>query len=824
MGAVYEARDPRLGRHVAIKVLTASFAQDEARVRRFEHESRVVAMLSHPNIVTVHDVGSDATSPYLVTELLEGSTLRHHLHGRLAAERALRYACQIAQGLAAAHGKGIVHRDLKPENLFVERSGRVKVLDFGVAKSMLPAESDASWTESTLTGPGEVIGTVGYMSPEQVTLRQVDHRSDIFSLGAVLYEMLTGRRAFSGSSASETMAAILRDDPDLTDIGPEAVSAVVRRCLAKDPDDRFQSASDLSFQLDALSARVSSSDRTPTPRRGVAAALLVAVLAALAGAAMAWIAARAGSAPATPSVRYERLTFRSGIVHAGRIAPDGQTILYNASWDGEPNELFSTRLGSPESRSLGHKDADLLAVSSTGELAVTLHPSRRGVAGGLGTLARVGLSGNTPRQLLDNVVAADWSSDGSLVAVRVVGGKSRIEFPIGTPIYETDSPVTSIRISPDGVRLALFEGASVITIDRQRNRRVLTDGWFYPSTVAWSPDGTEVWFSASENVPTLATAGIFAVTLDGKVRSVVQAPGGITLLDIARDYRVLAKTNPSRKGLRFHSAADDTEKDLTWFDWGLVADVSPDLKTVLFSEGGHAAERGRTTYIRGIDGSPAVRLSDGTAQAFSPTGDRVLLVRTVGRTGQLVSVATGAGQERVLTDPSVDCDAADWIGDGTRLVMAGRVSGQEARSFMLDASGGPLQAITPPGVTGTLVSPDGQWLLAAAAGQPPALYPIAGGASKPIAGLEADDEPVRWSVDGRSIYVRRDFQLDNPDVIDIFRVEVATGRRVLWKRIRPTPFARMADLLPVAIGRDEQSYAYTYWRAASDLFLIHGLR
>ena len=827
MGAVYEARDPRLGRRVAIKVLPPSFADDAARVRRFEQESRVVAMLNHPNIVTVHDVGGDAATPYLVTELLEGSTLRMHLGRPLPTDRALEYASQIARGLSAAHGKGIVHRDLKPENIFLEHSGRVKVLDFGVAKAVMPAEGSGSDTESTLTGPGLVVGTIGYMSPEQVACKPVDHRSDVFSLGAVLCEMLTGRRAFSGASPTETIAAILRDEPDLTAVTPEAVSALVRRCLAKNPDDRYQSTSDLAFQLDALSSRIPQVDRVTNPsrgRRGAMAALRIAAVAAAAGAAVAWMVSRAIAPPPATPVSYERLTFRSGIVHAGRIAPDGKTILYNATWDGAGNELFSTRLGNPESRSLGHRNADLLAISNTGELAVALHPERRGVIGGRGMLARVGLSGNTPRQLLDNVVAADWNSDGSLAAVRIVDGKSRIEFPIGTSIYETASAVPTIRISPDGASLALFEGGSVITIDRQGRRRVLTDGWFYGSNVAWSPDGVEVWFSASDVVPTLATAGIFAVTLDGKVRTVLRAPGGITILDISRDYRVLAKTGLGRKGFRFHSAVDDAERDLTWFDWGLVADISPDLKTVLFSEGGHAAERGRTTYIRGTDGSPAVRLSDGTAQTFSPGGDRVLLVRTVGNTGQLVSVPTGAGQERVVTDPGTDCDAAGWIGDGTHVVIAGRVSGQPARSYMLNANGGPLQAITPAGVTGTLVSPDGQWLLAAAAGQPFALYPIAGGPPKPIANLEADDVPVRWSVDGRSIYVRRDYQPDNPDVIDVVRVEVATGRRELWRRIRPTEFARMADLLPLAIGSDEQSYAYTYWRAAADLFLIHGLR
>ncbi|MGD9905231.1 MAG: protein kinase [Vicinamibacterales bacterium] len=825
MGAVYEARDPRLGRHVAVKVLPASFAADAARVRRFAQESRVVAMLSHPNIVTVHDVGSEASTPYLVTELLDGSTLRARLGAAMAPEQALHYASQVALGLAAAHGKGVVHRDLKPENIFIERNGRVKILDFGVAKATAPSSTvdEATAAPSTLTEPGQVIGTVAYMSPEQVAGRPVDARSDVFSLGAVLYEMLSGRRAFAGASATETMAAILRDDPDLSAM-PARVSAVVQRCLAKQPDDRYQSAGDLAFQLNGLQAEGAAGGRMRRRGRAALVALLVAVVAALAGAGVSWVTARPVPATGPMPVTYERLTFRSGVVHAGRVAPDGQTILYNATWDGEPNELFSTLVGSPESRTLGHRDVDLMAVSASGELAVTLRPVRRGVQGGRGTLARVGLTGNAPRLLAEDVVAADWSPAGDLAAVRLVAGTFSVEFPLGTPIYQTTTSISAMRLAPDASRLAVFEGGEVAILDRRGQRQVLSSGWFQGSSLAWSPDGREVWFSASETVPTVATAAIFAVSLDGRVRTILRAPGGITLLDLTRDYRVLAKTDPSHKGLRFYSAATGTERDLTWFDWGLVGDLSPDLTMLLFSEGGHAAERGRTTYIRGTDGSPAVRLSDGTAQAFSPDGDRVLLLRQVGNSTRLVSVPTGVGQEILLTDAAVDCARAHWVGDGSRVVVVARLPGEAYRTFVMSATGGPLQPITPPRVTGTVVSPDGQWLLAAAPGEAIARYPIAGGPPQPIPGLDAEDGPVRWSLDGRSIYVRRDFQRDHPDAIDVFRVEVATGRRTLWKRIQPTPFTRMADLLPIAIGRDERSYAYTWWRAATDLFLIDGLR
>ena len=636
MGDVYEARDPRLSRHVAVKVLPPSVAGDPASLRRFEQESRMIGMLNHPNIVMVHDVGADATSPYLVTELLDGDTLRKKLRaGAIPVEQARHLAAQIARGLAAAHAKGIVHRDLKPENIIVDRQLRAKILDFGIAKLAEPSRpgvaDDDGETHSVLTRVGEVIGTLGYMSPEQVTGKAADPRSDLFSLGAILYEMVSGRRAFQEASPHETAAAILKDEPALAADVPPEVAAVIGRCLAKNPDDRYQSASDLAFQLDGLLTLPVAASRPSRSRRGLWLAAVAAVTAV--GAAIA-VGTRYAAPPDSP-VSYERLTFRKGMIHSARFAPDGQTVIYSATWDGEANELFSMRLQSPESRALGHRDADLLAVSASGELALSLRPNRRGPT--RGTLARVGLAGNTPRLLLDNVVAADWSTDGDLGAVHVVGGKYRVEFPIGSPLYQTTEPVTSFRVSPDASRVALFEGSAVTTIDRRGERQVLSSGWVLRDRLAWSPDGREVWFTAAPLVPTIATATLYAVTLDGTRRVLARVPEGISLLDISGEGRVLATTSHSSKGLRFYSNATGLERDLTWFDWGLVADLSRDQKFLLFSEGGHAAGRDRDAYLRGTDGSPAVRLSDGSALALSPDGTRALVLKSLDGMGRLVS-------------------------------------------------------------------------------------------------------------------------------------------------------------------------------------------
>ena len=256
MGEVYRAKDPRLGRDVAIKVLPVSFSQDADRLKRFEQEARAAGVLNHPGITAVFDIGTEAGSPYIVTELLEGETLRARLStGAIAPRKAVDYAVQIARGLAAAHEKGIIHRDLKPENLFLTNDGRVKILDFGLAKLKSEKEEGSQTDLQTVSGtqPGVVLGTMGYMAPEQVRGRAADKRSDLFAFGTILYEMLAGQRAFRGDSAADTITAILtKEPPDLSqtnkDVHP-GLDRIVRHCLEKNPEERFESARDVAFDL-----------------------------------------------------------------------------------------------------------------------------------------------------------------------------------------------------------------------------------------------------------------------------------------------------------------------------------------------------------------------------------------------------------------------------------------------------------------------------------------------------------------------------------------------------------------------------------------------
>ena len=483
MGEVYRARDTRLRRQVAVKVLPASISEDPARLRRFEQEARAAGSLNHPNIVAIHDIGQSAGSPYVVSELLEGETLRQRLGGMpLPTRKVMDYAIQIARGLACAHEKGIVHRDLKPDNIFLTRDGGVKILDFGLAKlgkapfaAALEDGLSAALTSDPLTEHGTVLGTVGYMSPEQVRGEPADHRSDIFSFGALLYEMLTGQRAFKGRSAVETLNAILKEDPpQITQTNPNlppALERIVYHCLEKNPAERFQSASDLAFDIEALSTPSGSGARAAllpgeSPWQRARPALLAALVVALPAAG--FLLARA--VPHHPNPEYQRLTFRRGTVVGARFAPDGQ-VVYSAAWDGRKPELFARRPETPEARSLGMPMAHVVGISPAGEIAVLMFKEEAPAV-----LARVSLSGGPPREILENVRAADWARDGSdFAVVRSVDGTLRLEYPIGTVLATSPSPIgiSHPRIAPKGDLVAYLEHpvvsddrGSVVMVDR----------------------------------------------------------------------------------------------------------------------------------------------------------------------------------------------------------------------------------------------------------------------------------------------------------------------------------------------------------------------
>ena len=433
MGQVYLARDERLAREVALKVLPEDVSSDPARLKRFENEARAASALNHPNIVTIYDVGTSGPIAWIAMERVDGKTLRELLsRDALPIRKLLPIAVQIGEGLARAHEAGIVHRDLKPENVMVTKDGLVKVLDFGVAK-LAPTGSDGSGGRApaeTATFPGTVVGTIAYMSPEQAAGQPLDFRSDQFSFGSLLYEMATGKRAFQGKSAVDTLAAVLKEDPrpiaELSPRTPAPLRWIIERCLAKEPGRRYASTRDLARDLETLrdhSSETSGTDlaSTPRPRRPRIAALLTAV-AVLAGFAGIFLAGRRSGDRPIPD--FQRLTFRRGSVASARFAPDGRTIVYGASWDGEPIRLFSTRTDGRESTRLDLPDGDVVSVSSLGEIAMLLSRPYEAVSDWTGTLARVPLTGGAPREMNEGVRGADWSSDGKNLAV--VRGQGKV--------------------------------------------------------------------------------------------------------------------------------------------------------------------------------------------------------------------------------------------------------------------------------------------------------------------------------------------------------------------------------------------------------------
>jgi serine/threonine protein kinase len=488
MGVVYKAEDTRLGRFVALKFLPDEVARQLPVLDRFRREARAASALNHPNICTIYDVGEEAGRAFLAIEYLEGQTLKHRIDGKpMPIDFVLDLGIQIADALDAAHAKGIVHRDIKPPNIFITKTRQAKLLDFGLAKidsrRDLNATADGE-TSKDLTSPGSALGTVAYMSPEQARGEELDGRTDLFSLGATLYEMTTGKPAFDGNTSAIIFESILNRNPvpshQLNPDLPPQFERILDRSLEKDRDLRYQSAAEMRAEMKILK-RTLDSQRTAaaqapalsssgpavaappssvTPRAaktgGVRSyAIAAAGAALLAGLALGWFLHAAQSSTVPPI--YHQLSFRRGAIRSARFTPNGQSVVYGAAWEGKPTELFITSPESPQSRSLDRHGDELVSISSTGDIALLTKVSVTGAYTQAGTLARMPINGGDPRDILEGVQWADWSPDGKQLAiVRDLNGKNRLEFPIGTVIRETPGWISHPRVSPDGERVAFI--------------------------------------------------------------------------------------------------------------------------------------------------------------------------------------------------------------------------------------------------------------------------------------------------------------------------------------------------------------------------------
>jgi Tol biopolymer transport system component len=729
MGEVYRARDAKLGREVAIKVLPAHLSNDQDALARFEREARAVAALSHPNILAIHDFGEHAGTAYAVMELLEGETLRKRLtEGPLSVRRATDFGIQIANGLAAAHAKGIVHRDVKPENVFVTKDGRVKILDFGLARAF-ERSLDATGREQTAaaqqpmaafnltalptavaspnpTEPGTVLGTAGYMSPEQVRGLPADHRSDIFSFGALLYEMLSGRRAFAHDTAVETMTAILKDEPpDLagTDNAiPAGLERIVHHCLEKNPEERFQSARDLAFDLTSI-AGVSGISRGVAAARGrrklspaaVAAAAGVLAAGLLLGAGLM---ARLRKPSEAEPIRVRALTF-SGQDMEPSASPDGRLIAFTSSRDGVSRIWIKQLAGGGEAPLTAGPDRSA-RFSPDGSSVLFLRDQ-----GATHALYRIGLVGGEPRKLTDDVVEADWSPDGRrIVFVRARGGSERTS-TLG--ILDTGSGAETVllqprsremfdpRWSPDGRGIAFVRGETithaavwqVVLLDvASRKERVL--GVPGPSGplggIAWSGEGKELYFIRSENLlgDISGSQGrlVRCDVSNGKERPLLWATGLFPLssgalgvaghCDVAGPGLLLMDSRPQRQNLRESTlsggVAPDGGRLLTR---GSSSDrqpsYSPDGSHMLFSSN---RSGNLDLWLLDLKNGALRQLTDDAAQDWDPgfSPDSKHIVWSCDRSGHLeiwIANADGSGARQISKD-GVDAENPFMTRDG----------------------------------------------------------------------------------------------------------------------------------------------------------------
>jgi serine/threonine protein kinase len=836
MAEVYRARDTRLGREVALKVVNEALAGDPDLVRRFEQEARLAGSLNHPNLVAVYDVGVQDGAAYFITELLKGESLRERLsHGRIPIQTALDWGAQLAQGLAAAHAQGIIHRDVKPENVFVTSDGHVKLLDFGIAK--LTEQSRVGGRHGILddtvtpiggaTQTGAILGTPAYMSPEQVRGESVDARTDIFSLGAVLHEMLSGQRPFPGSPLESSHAILNEEPPPLPDEVPAVVARVVQRCLAKEPARRLQSASDLGFALEILRSPTGTTQPAVAPSRARRRiGWTVAALAAVALMAAAFAAGRHGSARPVSLPEVEPITFRWGGISGARFLPDGR-VVYSGSFEGRPGDLFVRPSGSPSSQSLGVQDARLVSASTAGELAVILHPDW--TYGGRGTLAQVPSVGGVPRELAEDVLWAEWSPGGELAVLRTEGANSTLEFPPGHVIFKTTGGIGGFRFSPRGERIAFVHhpiagdsDGEVLVTDLLGQVHPWSQGVRDLCGLAWSADGSEIWFAHGGKAG-WRTNLLSSVGPGGATRDIYRSISPFCLFDVARDGQVLVWNGLARLDLVYAGDGSGPQTLLSWSDWNEpVAALSAEGK-VLFSTAVENSKGSASVVLRSTTGAPAQILGDGYAMDLSADGRWALVVSSDWT--RLTAVPTGAGKVRSIpTGGLVQIRAARWMPDGKDVLVVGHSAGEShlrLHRVTGDASlGGPIGEATLR--LGPLhLSRDGRWAAALDEDSRPVIISVRDGSTRPVPRADAGVlVPRGWAPDG-SLWV----SAAEPPLAQarLLRLDPESGKVLQERTLRPADPGGSSALREVVLSPDGRQVAFSYVRWIASLAILRGL-
>jgi WD40 repeat protein len=836
MGRVFLARDLRLDRLVAIKALAPGL-QDAIDLRRLEQEARAAGSLNHPNIVAVHDIGTSDGRPFIVSEYLRGETLRQKLEaGPLPWAQALDFGLQLARGLTAAHERGIVHRDLKPENLFVTEDGWLKILDFGIAKREAQTGPEADTPQRLtppqlealhsalppMTSPGEILGTVGYMSPEQVLGQPADARSDIFAFGTILYEMLSGARAFHRERSAATSFAILRDEPSpLPETVPARLREAVARCLRKVPAQRFASARELATALDELrpTGEMPAVGHSSGSRRWLIAVVALSLALASAGGFTAWkIAHRA-----PPSFR--QLTFHPGAVWSARFGPDGKQVFYSAAWDAKMPKLFVTTPGNPEPRKLDLPDAHLFAVSRTGNLAFALRP-RFAVSSFAGELA-VSMPGGEIRRQGFEADGAEFAPDGSLAVVRQVAGHSQLELPIGKVIATSAGLISSPRISPSGDRIAFIDhpereddAGEIVIRDVAGGVRTISRGWRSIHGLAWAPSAEELWFTAVPAGQAGAQMALWAASLTGRTRQLLQVGGDLKLEDVSPDGRLLV-TQPQRRLNATVMKWDGTgyvHRDVSSFDRSFIEDIDSNGKDILVTVDGAATGSAYSVYLRPTDGSTARSLGEGRGIAISPMGT-FALTASMGAEGPLSLVPVGGGRPTSIDVGDLTVTRGRFLPDGNHVVLLAHQPGHAHRLYKMGIDGQKPTPISSDGIpVGWMsVSPAGVQVAVGDRDSNPFLVDSTTGNTRILPGSTRGEVPLAWP-NPSTLLVGR---FPSP-VISVYSVDPASGSRVAFLQIAsPDP---NAFLITRAFGSsDAKTIAYSYVTISGSLFSLDGV-
>jgi DNA-binding winged helix-turn-helix (wHTH) protein/Tol biopolymer transport system component len=546
----------------------------------------------------------------------------------------------------------------------------------------------------------------------------------------------------------------------------------------------------------------------------------------LCGAIVALLLARRVPTKSPPSLH--QITFRRGTVWNARFTPDGNSVIYGAAWDGNPIEVFEGRLDSTEGRPFGLKSADVLATSGSGELAVLLN-RRRGPSGFNfhGMLARLPLTGGTPRLVMDNVEAADWGPppNTSLAVVYHQGGKARLEYPVGTLLFESATWLSDVRVSPKGDMVAFVEhdepvgDSGVVRVVGPHGNRQLTDDYASVQGLAWSPTGSEIWYTAAESGG--SARNLHAVDLQGHERILYRVPGALRLQDVSRDGRVLFVHELIRAGILAHVPGEAEERELGWLDWSIHRALSKDGKWLLFDETGDAPRGDTWIYLRATDGSSAVKLGSGSYSALSPDGKWVAAAAS-DFSGRVSLLPTGQGQSRTIRFPSFRTYRVFWLPDGKHLALSASDGGKGARLYLVDLDTDAARPITPEGTVTHIspVSPDGNFISAGGADGNIWLFPIAGGTPQRVSGLQEGEGILGWTPNGKAVYVGGIAETES--VVSL--VDLATGKRQGFRTVGPLDKAGLTYVSTPTFTPDGRYYAYSYNRQISELFVADGMK